>query len=116
MNRPLQEPNPLRTTVTLDADVMRLLKRAMHERDLSFKQALNDAVRAGAVALSAQAQTKLEPPHWKVYDMGVPLVDLTKANALLGDMEAQDFIAKMNMHTAPMVAEPPPSGAATHKS
>jgi hypothetical protein len=32
--------------VTLDADVERLLKTAMRERGLSFKDALNQAVRA----------------------------------------------------------------------
>jgi hypothetical protein len=37
----------MRTTVTLDADVQALLKRAMREQDRSFKATLNDAVRAG---------------------------------------------------------------------
>lgn len=38
----------MRTTVTLDPDVERLLRDAMRRRDVSFKQALNDAVRQGA--------------------------------------------------------------------
>ena len=37
----------MRTTVTLDADAERLLRNAMRERGVSFKQALNDAVRTG---------------------------------------------------------------------
>ena len=37
----------MRTTVTLDADVERLLRDSMRQRGLSFKQALNEAVRAG---------------------------------------------------------------------
>lgn len=37
----------MRTTVTLDPDVERLLRKAMRERDISFKQAVNDAIRAG---------------------------------------------------------------------
>ena len=37
----------MRTTVTLDPDVERLLKARMRETGVSFKQALNDAVRAG---------------------------------------------------------------------
>jgi hypothetical protein len=37
----------MRTTVTLDPDVERLLKTAMRERGVSFKQALNDAIRSG---------------------------------------------------------------------
>jgi hypothetical protein len=38
----------LRTTVTLDPDVERILKAAMRERGISFKQALNDAIRTGS--------------------------------------------------------------------
>ena len=37
----------MRTTVTLDSDVESLVRRAMKERSLSFKEALNSAVRAG---------------------------------------------------------------------
>jgi hypothetical protein len=37
----------MRTTVTLDPDVERLLKTEMRERGVSFKQALNDAIRSG---------------------------------------------------------------------
>ena len=37
----------MRTTVTLDPDVERLLKAEMRERGVSFKQALNDAIRGG---------------------------------------------------------------------
>jgi hypothetical protein len=37
----------MRTTVTLDPDVEKLIKQAMKERDISFKQALNDAARSG---------------------------------------------------------------------
>lgn len=33
--------------MTLDADVERLLRGAMKERDVSFKEALNEAARAG---------------------------------------------------------------------
>ena len=37
----------MRSTVTLDLDVQALLKKAMRQRDISFKAVLNDAVRAG---------------------------------------------------------------------
>lgn len=37
----------MRTTVTLDPDVERLLRVRMRERGVSFKQALNDAARSG---------------------------------------------------------------------
>jgi hypothetical protein len=37
----------MRTTVTLDPDVERMLATAVRERGISFKQALNEAVRSG---------------------------------------------------------------------
>ena len=39
----------MRTTVTLDNDVERLLRSSMRERGTSFKEALNDAIRSGLV-------------------------------------------------------------------
>jgi hypothetical protein len=37
----------MRTTVTLDPDVDRLIQDAMRERGISFKEALNEAARIG---------------------------------------------------------------------
>jgi len=37
----------MRTTVTLDPDVERLIRDAMRERAISIKEALNDAARIG---------------------------------------------------------------------
>jgi len=38
---------PVRTTITLEPDVEALIRTAMRERGISFKEALNSAVRAG---------------------------------------------------------------------
>ena len=48
----------MRTTVTLEADAERLLRSAMRERDVSFKAALNDAIRRG---LRTHAASDTEP-------------------------------------------------------
>ena len=48
----------MRTTVTLDADTERLLRSAMRERNVSFKAALNDAIRRG---LRTHAAAGAEP-------------------------------------------------------
>lgn len=37
----------MRTTVTLDPDTEKLIRELMRERGVSFKQALNDAIRSG---------------------------------------------------------------------
>lgn len=39
----------MRTTITLEPDVQALIRTAMKERGVSFKEALNSAVRAGLV-------------------------------------------------------------------
>ncbi len=37
----------MRTTITLDRDVEGLVRKAMKERGISFKEAVNAAIRAG---------------------------------------------------------------------
>lgn len=83
----------MRTTVTLDPDVEALLKRAMREQDRSFKEALNEAVRAGLRKPAALAKS----PRFvqRSFRLGRPLVDLTKANALVGELEDAELIARM---------------------
>ncbi len=82
----------MRTTVTLDADVQALLKQAMREQDRSFKETLNDAVRAGLRHPAAAAKA----PRFvqRSFKMGRPLVDLSKANALAGELEDAELVAR----------------------
>jgi hypothetical protein len=47
----------MRTTVTLDQDVEALIRTAMRQRGLSFKEALNSAVRAGLTQARTGKQT-----------------------------------------------------------
>jgi hypothetical protein len=83
-----------RTTVTLDADVLALLKKTMRERDASFKQVLNDGLRAGLDSAAAAARRPL-PIDFPVHHLGRPLVDLAKAHALAGELDDLEKIARM---------------------
>ncbi len=74
----------MRTTVTLDPDVQNLLKDAAHRSGKPFKVTLNDAIRAG---LRPQRSAQAAVPQWPVFDMGQPLVDLTKAMALADELD-----------------------------
>jgi hypothetical protein len=80
----------MRTTVTLDPDVQRLLEEAQHRSRLPFKQVLNDAVRAGLGRGAAKAPAFKQP----VFSLGRAKVDLTKANALAGELQDQDVLRK----------------------
>ncbi len=81
----------MRTTVTLDSDVHQLIKRAMKERGLTFKQALNDAVRMGMTP-----SRRAPAPRFETHDLGEPLVDLTKALQLAGNLEDEELARKLS--------------------
>lgn len=51
----------MRTTVTLDADTERLLRAAMRERNLTFKAALNAAIRQGLRKHAPAAEPRFAP-------------------------------------------------------
>lgn len=76
----------MRTTITLEPDVEVLLKQAMRERGITFKDAVNQAVRTG---LGTRSE-KLPPFKQRTFHMGVPLVDLTKALALADELDDID--------------------------
>jgi hypothetical protein len=80
----------MRTTVTLDADTAALVQRWMRERGVSFKQAVNDAIRAGAAAGRGA-----EPFRTETADLGVPTVNLDRALQLAGELEDEELIRKM---------------------
>jgi hypothetical protein len=78
----------MRTTVTLDAEVLRQLRREMHRTRRSFKDALNSAVRAG-LARSAGAAPS-EPFVVKATPMGLrPGIDPAGLNRLADELETE---------------------------
>ena len=85
----------MRTTVTLDADVEVLVKSAMRERDASFKQVLNDALRQGLGRRSATEAVRFQP---MTFDMGTLLVASKNLNALAEDLEDRELLAKLSQH------------------
>ena len=80
----------MRTTVTLDADVERLLKDAMHRTRRSFKETQNRAIRT---ALGGEATT---PPRVPFEVAARPLklragIDPTGFNKLTDELETSAF-------------------------
>lgn len=79
----------MRTTVTLDADVEQIIRRRMRERGVSFKEALNQAIRGLATgAGSTTFQTE-------VASMGESRVNLDRALQVAADLEDDDLVRKL---------------------
>lgn len=80
----------VRTTVTLDPDTAELVRREMRERSVSFKQALNDVIRRGALAGRAT-----EPFRTPTASLGTSTVNLDRALALAAELEDDELLRQM---------------------
>lgn len=80
----------MRTTVTLDPDVEALLQNVMEERGLSFKAALNEAVRAGLTSTRRSA-----PFRTPTFHLGNPTLNLDQALRLAGELEDEELTRKL---------------------
>jgi len=79
----------MRTTVTLDPDVADLVQRRMAERGLSFKTAVNDAIRESLMP-------RRDPgSHTVPRSLGEPSVPLDKALRLAADLEDADIASEL---------------------
>jgi hypothetical protein len=85
--------SPMRTTITLDTDTEALLRRRMRQTGSSFKQVVNDAIRAGLTSPGAPSREVSFP----TYAMGVPTVDLDRALALAGALEDEELVRRMRV-------------------
>ncbi|MDH3285844.1 MAG: DUF2191 domain-containing protein [Acidobacteriota bacterium] len=59
----------MRTTLTLDDDVAVLLRELQHERSISFREAVNEALRAGLIHLVTERVPR-EPYRLKPVSLG----------------------------------------------
>ena len=87
----------MRTTVTIDPDVEVLLRGAIRESGAPFKQVLNNAIREGLRPKGRRAKEADEPFRQRTFDMGRPLVDLSKANALADELGDAALIEKLRV-------------------
>ncbi len=84
----------MRTTVTLDPDVVEQLKAFARRRNLSFKAALNSTVRAGLTAERGGAQRYTVPAR----PMGLrPGINLEQALGLADLLEDQEILRKLEL-------------------
>lgn len=79
----------MRTTVTLDPDTAAIVQERMRTRGMSFKQALNDAIRAGVTAPDGP------PFRTATAELGTPTVALDRALQLAAQLEDEELVRRM---------------------
>ena len=71
----------MRTTVTLDADTEHLIQRRMRERDETFTEAVNNAIRSSA------GRGDAIPFVTETASLGLPSVNLDRALQTAAELE-----------------------------
>lgn len=83
----------MRTTVRIDDDLLRELKRQAHQENASLTQLVNQAIRRG---LAPEAKKRRTPKFRQAtFAMGPPLVNLDKSLALADALEDEEVMRKL---------------------
>ncbi|MGI8759207.1 MAG: antitoxin [Acidimicrobiales bacterium] len=80
----------MRTTVTLEPDTEALVRKRMRDRGVSFKQALNDAIRDGMAGKPGGPGFRTTTAR-----LGIPAVSLDRALQLAAELEDEELVRKM---------------------
>lgn len=81
----------MRTTITLDPDVEEQIRRVMRERGLTFKEAVNRAIRAG-LAPRGSGEAARTPTYRMGFAEALPW---DKALRLAGELEDEELARKL---------------------
>lgn len=76
--------------MTLEADTEALLRKRMRDHGVSFKQAVNDAIREGLASTQGRKRFRTISA-----DLGLPTVNLDRALGLAGDLEDEELVRSM---------------------
>jgi len=83
----------MRTTLTLEPDVAKLLTLRMTQKKQSLKRAVNDALRIG---LSDRNKPKEKPFRVKPHACGFkPGIDMYKLGQLADELETEETLKKL---------------------
>lgn len=83
----------MRTTITLEADVAALVRKLMADRGLSFKEAVNTAIRVGL------APSDRDQARTPTFSMGPPAVPLDHALRVAAELEDAELQRKLSTGT-----------------
>jgi hypothetical protein len=82
----------MRTTVTLDPDVMRLVEDAVHEQRRSRKHVINDALRRALAPPDRDQEPYHLVPHRGVVQPGI---DPARLNQLTDELEDEAILDRL---------------------
>lgn len=83
----------MRTTVTLDDDTVQVIRRRMREQKVSFKQAINDAIRDGA---SGRPDTTFRTD---TAVLGPARINLDRALQLAAELEDEALASRLRLES-----------------
>lgn len=84
----------MRTTLTLDPDVARSIKKRMADTKLPLKRVINDALRIG---LGRNGRHKPRPFFVETYPCQFrPGIDLDKLNQFVDELEVEETVRKLS--------------------
>lgn len=84
----------MRTTLTLDPDVSRLIEDAVHRERLPMKQVVNDALRRALAPTQSPRQPYRVVPHVSSI---LPGVDMDRLNQLVDELEDEAILARVRV-------------------
>ena len=85
----------MRTTLTIDPDVEKLIHREMRRTSRSMKAVVNDGLRVGLGMRGRPAR----PPHFEVepHPLGVKAgIDADRLNQLVDELESEELARKLH--------------------
>jgi hypothetical protein len=84
----------MRTTLTIDDDLIRKLRENAHEKGVPFKEIVNQALKVGLVHLDKPKRIK--PYKCKTFSLGYPpSADLDHALNLADRLESEEIARKL---------------------
>jgi hypothetical protein len=83
----------MRTTVRIDDDLLRDLKRRAQSEKTSLTKIVNETIRHGLNV--SRRKTPKKKFRQRTFSMGPPRVDITKALQLAGQLEDKEILAKL---------------------
>jgi hypothetical protein len=88
----------MRTTITLDDDVLRLIRQVMHDEQKSFKATVNDLIRRGSIAASPKRR---KPFVVRARHMPFkPGIDVARLSDLADELEMEELLSKKSRRRA----------------